>query len=126
MRIGEQTGVVFFSNEMKSILPEITNLQFDGTFQTVPVQFYQLWTIFIAVDGHTLPAIHSLLSAKTQELYKAILENIVIHIPQLKPIASMSHWEPAARNDLEKYFLELMFTGVGFIILNAFGRKPKN
>ena len=41
---------------MKSILPEITNLQFDGTFQTVPVQFYQLWTIFIAVDGDTLPA----------------------------------------------------------------------
>ena len=90
------------------------NLQFDGTFQTVPVQFYQLWTIFIAVDGHTLPAIHSLLSAKTQELYKAILENIVIHIPQLKPIASMSDWEPAARNAFREVFPGINVYGCWF------------
>ena len=99
---------------MKTILPEITNLQFDGTFQTAPVQFYQLWTIFIAVDGHTLPAIHSLLSAKTQELYKAIFENIAIHIPQLKPVASMSDWESASRNAIREVFPGINVYGCWF------------
>ena len=99
---------------MKTILPEITNLHFDGTFKTVPVQFYQLWTIFIAVDGHTLPAIHFLLSAKTQELYKAILENIFIHIPQLKPVASMSDWESAPRNAIREVFPGINVYGCWF------------
>ena len=58
VRSGDQIGVVFFSGEMRDTLSEGTNIQFDGTFYTVPVQFYQLWTIFIAVGRHTLPAVH--------------------------------------------------------------------
>ena len=55
---GSHTAVVFYSDKMNDILSEITNIQFDGTFFTVPIQFYQLWTIFIAVGKHSLPAIH--------------------------------------------------------------------
>ena len=83
---------------MSSILSEVMVIQFDGTFYTVPAQFYQLWTIFLAIGSHTLPAVHCLLSGKSQELYKVVLENIVIQIPQFEPVASMSVWEPAARN----------------------------
>ena len=71
-----QTAVVFFSNEMRTSLAEFTNIQFDGTFDTVPIQFYQLWTIFIAVGRHTIPAIHCLMTAKTQDLYRAVLESL--------------------------------------------------
>ena len=66
----DQTAVVFFSDscKMKGFLSEVTNVQFDGTSFTVPVQFYQLWTIFVAVDRHTLPAIHCLMTGKSQDL----------------------------------------------------------
>ena len=57
---GNQTAVVFFSDKMNNFLTEVTNIQFDGTFFTVPVQFSQLWTIFVAVGRHTLPTIHCL------------------------------------------------------------------
>ena len=32
----EQTGVIFFSEQMQEFLNEVTNIQFDGTFFTVP------------------------------------------------------------------------------------------
>ena len=83
---------------MQTFLNEVTNVQFDGTFYTVPTQFSQLWTIFVSVGKHTLPAIHCLMTAKTQELYQAVLEIIYTNIPQFRPLASMSDWEPAARN----------------------------
>ena len=54
---GDQTGVVFFSEQMAGLLSEVTNLQFDGTFFTVPIQFTQLWTVFVSVRRHSLPAV---------------------------------------------------------------------
>ena len=88
--LGSQTAAIFFSDEMKTFLNEATNIQFDGTFQTVPVQFLQLWTIFISVGRHTMPAIHCLMMSKSQELYIAILKDLAVHVPQFQPIASMS------------------------------------
>ena len=38
---GTDTGVVFFFNEISSLLSDVTNIQFDGTFFTVPTQFTQ-------------------------------------------------------------------------------------
>ena len=49
-----QIAVVFYSDKMRTFPSEITNIQFDGTFFTVPVQFSQLWTIFASVGRHTL------------------------------------------------------------------------
>ena len=101
---GEETGVIFFSEQMVALLSEVTNIQFDGIFYTVPNQFSQLWTVFVSVERHTLPAIHCFMTAKSKDLYKAVLENIAIHIPQFLPSASMSDWEPAARNALREVY----------------------
>ena len=46
---GNHTGVVFFSEKMMGFLSDVTNIQFDGTFFTVPIQFTQLWTLFVSV-----------------------------------------------------------------------------
>ena len=73
-----QVAVIFYSETMMNLLPEITDIQFDGTFYTVPVQFYQLWTIFVVVDRYTLPAIHCLMTSKSQELYIAILDRFFL------------------------------------------------
>ena len=108
------TGVVFFSNEMGTLLAEVINIQFDGTFFTVPTQFSQLWTIFVAVGRHTLPAIHCLMTAKSQELNKAVLESISAKIPQFKPLASMSDWEPTARNAIKEVYPQITIHGCWF------------
>ena len=40
-------AVIFFSDKLYDLLADITNIQFDGTFYTVPKQFCQLWTLFL-------------------------------------------------------------------------------
>ena len=96
--VGNEIGVIFLSDQMNEFLSQVTNIQYDGTFFTVPIQFYQLWTILISVGRHTLPAIHCLLTGKSQQLYQAILETISQNIPHFRPLASMSDWEAASRN----------------------------
>ena len=99
---------------MQEFLNEVTNIQFDGTFFTVPTQFFQLWTIFVSVGGHTLPAVHCLMTAKSQELYQAVLESIRTNVPQFRPVASMSDWEPAARNAFKMVFPQAKIYGCWF------------
>ena len=99
---------------MMTLLSETTNVQFDGTFQTVSIQFVQLWTIFVAVGRHTMPAIHCLMTSKSQELYSAILQDLVTHVPQFQPIASMSDWEPAVRNAFKEFYPQMKVYGCWF------------
>ena len=61
-------AIIFFSDELKTNLPQIRSIQSDGTFQTVTVQFFQLWTIFITVGRYTLPGIHCLMTARPKSL----------------------------------------------------------
>ena len=97
---GNQTGVVFFSERMSGFLSEVSNIQFDDTFYTVPKQFTKMWTIIVSVGRHTLPAIHCLMSGKSQDLYQALLDNIFSKIPNFRP--SMSDWEQAPRNAIKE------------------------
>ena len=61
LSLNDRTAVIFFSEQIQSILAEISHIQYDGTFYTVPAQFYQLWAIFVSIDRYTLPAIHCLI-----------------------------------------------------------------
>ena len=99
---------------LQTKIPLTANIQFDGTFYTVPTQFGQLWTIFAALGRHTLPAIHCLMTAKSQDLYKAVLESICAKIPQFKPVASMSDWELAARNAIKEVYPLITIYGCWF------------
>ena len=37
MSVDYKTAIIFFSDKLKTNLPQIRSIQFDGTFQTVPV-----------------------------------------------------------------------------------------
>ena len=101
-----------------TLLSETTNVQVDGTFQTVPIQFVQLSTIFVAVGRHVgrhmMPVIHCLMTSKSQELNSAILQDLVTHVPQFQPIASMSDWEPAVRNAFKEFYPQIKVYGCWF------------
>ena len=122
----DHTGVIFFSEKMSEFLSEVTNIQFDGTFYTCPVQFYQLWTVFVSVGRHTLPAIHCLLTGKGQELYEAVINNIFSNIPHFRPLASMSDWEPAARNAMKKALPNSELYGCWFHFTQRIWAKTQN
>ena len=111
---GGQTTLIFYSVEMMTFLSEATNIQFDGTFLTVPILFVQLWTFFVAVGRHTMPIIHCLMTSKSQELYSAIFKDLVAYVPQFQPIASMSGWEPADRNAFKESYPQMKVYGCWF------------
>ena len=99
--IGSDRAFIFFSNELIPMLVDVSEICFDGTFFTVPMQFYQLWTIFIVVNQHVIPAIHCLLTGKSEQLYDTLLSKIREIVPQFQPQNSLSDWEQAARNAIK-------------------------
>ena len=64
VRIGDHTDVVFFSEKMMLFLSDVTDIQFGGTFFTVPIQFTQLWTLFVPIELSSLPATYCLMTGK--------------------------------------------------------------
>ena len=87
--VNDQTALIFFSDKMRELIPQIPDIQFDGTSYCVPKQFYQLWTIFVTVERHTLPAIHCLLTGKEEGLYRCIMEIILLKRADAQSIYSI-------------------------------------
>ena len=102
------------NHNIQEYLSQTSTIQFDGTFYTVPIQFYQLWTVFLTFDRHTLPVIHCLMTGKDEELYEAIMINIRSLLPELNPTSSMSDWESAPRNALKIVYPNTLILGCWF------------
>ena len=100
-------------NLIKSTLNKFIFISFLLIY-TVAIQFYQLWTIFIVVNHHVFPAIHCLLTGKSQELYESLLVKIQSLIPHFHPDVSMSDWEMAARNAFKSTFHGIRLKGCWF------------
>ena len=58
----DQIAVIFGSRYMIDKFKNASDIQFEGTFTAVPKLFYQLFTVFINVKGHTLPGLHILMN----------------------------------------------------------------
>ncbi|KAI6654473.1 hypothetical protein LOD99_869 [Oopsacas minuta] len=123
VQVGCETGVIFFSDKIKISLSEVDHIYFDGTFYTVPSQFYQLWTIFARFGRNVLPVIHCLLTSKHEEIYTAVLARIHELVPQLKPIHGMSDWEKGARNAVKREFQGIHLRGCHFHYTQCIWRK---
>ena len=57
MNINGGSAVILASDFMLEKLKVAQQIQFDGTFYTVPRLFYQLFTIFISFNRHSIPAV---------------------------------------------------------------------
>ena len=123
VQIGSDIGVIFFSDKMTATLSEVENIFFDGTFYTVPSQFYQLWTIFARFGRHVLQVIHCILTGKHEEVYTAVLARIHELVPQLAPIYGMSDWEKGARNAVKTQFPGIHLRGCHFHYSQSVWRK---
>ena len=81
----DDVALNFGSDSMVNKLLDFTHIQFDGTFKLIPRLFLQLFTIFVEFNGHTLPALHILMTRKTEQLYTAVFFYSRI-IPCLIPV----------------------------------------
>ena len=68
--VGADIGIFFYSYKIAQVLTEIDEIQFDGTFYTVLIHFYQLWTIFARIGQHVIPCTHCLLTSKKETLLR--------------------------------------------------------
>ena len=98
IKLDERIAIIFFSEKISTLMADIHDIQYDGTFYVVPKLFYQLFTIFLTVGRHSIPAIHCLMTNKDEELYTAVILKIKELIPQLQPTSTMSDWERGSRN----------------------------
>ena len=73
-----------------------TYIQFDGTFKVVPKLFLQLFSIFIELNGHTLPALHILMTRQTEKLYTDPLFSIRELIPNFFSVFAIGDYQLAS------------------------------
>ncbi len=110
------TALIFFGDFLIPLLPQIHHLSFDGTFQTVPKIFLQLFTIMAVTSSspHSFPVIFVLMSSKTQELYEAVISKVKDLFPELSPQTLMSDFELSSRNAMEISFPTAVLSGCVF------------
>ena len=121
--VDERIAVIFFSEQIHNLIGDICDIQFDGTFYVVPKLFYQLFTVFISIGTHTIPAIHCLMTHKDEELYTAVVLKIKDLIPQLQPAKIMSDWERGSRNAFKNVYPGTRIYGCWFHYSQAIWRK---
>lgn len=122
--------IVFCSKNFKPLLYEIDEYYGDGTFQSAPVPFYQLYTIhgnFGSTSEITniVPLIYCLMSDKTEESYVVLFKMIKAQCPHWEPKIFHSDFETAMTNALKKEFPRVTIKGCYYHYLNALWRKAK-
>ncbi len=108
-------AMIFFNLSLLThILPHITNMNFDGTFFTVPGIFYQLFNILVVYKDHSIPAIHVLMSSKKESLYSKVIEKIRELLPSLSPLQAMGDFEGGSGNAIRRFFPTTQVGGCQF------------
>ena len=120
----DEKAVVFASDLMLLKLKEAEIIHFDATFDVVPRIFYQLLTIFIRIKGHAIPALHILMTSKSEHLYTAVVLAIHELVPEFNPSIAMCDFEKASRNAFKTVRISLSWD-VGFTIQRLFMIKYK-
>ena len=70
-----------------------------------------------------MPAIHCLLTSKSEDIYTATLLKIKQLAPQLSPSSAMGDWEPAARNAIKTAYPSISLYGCWFHHNQAIWKK---
>ena len=121
----EGFAAIFWSDIMFESLKESKLVNFDGTFHVVPKLFYQLFTVFIQDGHHAFPAIHVLMSKKSEFLYEEVLRKIVNLIPEFQPQLAVGEYEKAPRNAFRTIYATIEVSGCIFHYTKAIWKRVK-
>ena len=86
----------------------------DGTFEFVPSQFYQLYSLHCEIGNSYPPVLHFLLSNKTTRTYKRCLDILSNLVPNVQPQKLLLDFEKAAHKAFEEKFPNIEIGGCFF------------
>lgn len=112
-------GVPSLMEEMQSK----GELHLDGTFKVVPKLAYQLLSIGFVAHDNFIPAVHILMTKKTQKLYVSVFESIKEMMPNLSPNLIIMNFESAMIAAVSQVFPETEIQGCFFHFAQAVLRK---
>ena len=107
--VSSEIGVLFYSDKLSQVFVEVKDIQFNGTFYTVPIQFYQLWTLFARIGRHVVPCILCILTSKLEALYTALLQKFVSFYLNCYQLMECLIGKLDLEMHLRKYFKEFIF-----------------
>ncbi|KAI6646365.1 hypothetical protein LOD99_9236 [Oopsacas minuta] len=114
----EGFAALFWSDLMFESLKNTDAINFDATF-FAPKLFCQLLTIFLQEGHHALPAIHILMSKKSESLYDDVLQKVTEFMPDFKPKLAVGDYERASRNSFRTVFNSIEVSGCLFHFSSA-------
>jgi len=72
---------------------------FDATYRTVPHQFYQLFTIFVARQQYMFPVCFILMTRKIKDLYIVALNKVRELLHNFLPVHDFIRWLNSSNSD---------------------------
>ena len=110
---------------MLATLKLTKSIKFYATFYVFPKIFYQLFTIFTTIDYNSFPSVHVLMSRKTENLYRVVLEKILEIEPDFKPDEAIGDFEVAPRNAFKAVIPSINIRGYPFHFCQAIWTRAK-
>lgn len=95
----------------------------DGTFQTVPLLFYQLYTIHVKVGNAVVPCIYCLLAHKTVRTYVSLFQKLKSFMINCSVEIIMSDFELAVVSAVRRVFPNVIHKGCYFHFMQCLYRK---
>ena len=111
---------------MPSLMAEMqskSEIHMDGTFQVVPKLAYQLLSIGFISHDHFIPALHILMTKKTEKLYVAVFEHVRGIMPNISPNLVVMDFEAAMIGAVSEVFPDTEIQGCFFHFAQAVLRK---
>lgn len=99
----------------------------DGTFDSCPQFFYQLFTIHIFKNGHYAPLVWAILPSKLEDVYRMLFEKLVNVCRDVdivfRPKVIVADFEVAIRSAAKKTWEDVQIVGCRFHLGQAWYRK---
>lgn len=122
---GKRILIYTTMNNLK-ILKKCKVWQGDGTFDTVPNIFEQLYTIHGRYRGNLIPLVYVITTHRDKETYKKVLEQLSETMPGLKPSKLIVDFDLAFIYAFEEFFAECDIHGCYFHWTQCIWRKIQN
>ena len=124
---GNARFLVFATQDNLDLLARHDSWYADGTFKTVPLLFYQLYSLCVRVDGCIIPVVYAILPNKTQAMYEQLLQVLLARTDMLQPSTLVTDFEQGASNAFRLKFPGIECTGCFFhLSQNVYRRVQLN
>lgn len=120
---GEDRFLIFMTPRCMQYLSEAETWFMDGTFQTVPSIFYQLFTIHVGIGQTVVPCLFALLPNKRSATYVNLFEKIKSLLVNFKVKRILSDFEMALIGSIKTCFPGVSHKGCFFHFSQCLYRK---